>query len=375
MGVFIYVALLFLFLISSLSRSNTLLKLSIFLCFLFSSSAMGFGYDWLNYKLVFNDFYTGVSSQFYIVYEPAFSFLMYFVGSLSLSFQWVVIFSHLVCFFFLYKYAVTFERAGFIFFCCYAFFGLALLNEQLRQAVALSIFLFATTKSGSKFYLYLFFAMMFHYSAVFGFIFIFVKKYLAGPRPFLQLFITCFLSQFFITAFIEALTSSYILSSLPLFISMKITQYVESGAFGESGFSLGLLINAFLVLYCLIIRCGDSRSAWRNGAIFYSVFAIQSKVVFLIYRFNYYFLPFLFVTFHSYLIACIREKKTLNILSLLLIVFVYGLKPLFSPLYFDYLVDYESYWLSSKSFEQREEDVCIRLLKIDNNLDYCKRRY
>lgn len=374
MGYLFYIAILCVLLFSSFLNSRTFLKLSILFCFLFTSSAMGFGYDWLNYRLVFDDYYVS-SSDFVIVYEPAFSFILYIVSRLALSFQWVLIFSHLICFYFLYKYAVRFERSNFIFFCCYSFFGLVLLNEQLRQAIALSIFLYSTTLKSRKCYWYLLLAMTFHYSAIFGLLFFGAKRFLSGGKSGFKLLALCIMSYLFMLTLIYLLNSSILDLLLPPFISFKIQQYVNSGALGESGFSIGVLISLCLIFYFLIIRAGSSGSVYRNGAVFYAVFSIQSRMVFFLYRIHYFFLPFVFVTLNAYFEKCLYNRKFFNVFILLLVVFLYGLKPVVSPLFSQYLNDYEFYWFSKSNFTQREAKVCQELLKIDPELDYCKRRY
>lgn len=374
MGQFFYVVILCLLVISSFSKSRIFLKLSVMICFIFSSSAMGFGYDWLNYRLVFDNFYYK-ETGFLIVYEPAFSLIMYIVGALSLSFQWVVIVSHIICFYFMYSYATFFKRSNFVFFCCYSFFGLVLLNEQLRQAIALSVFLYSTTLKSRKCYWCLLLAMSFHYSAVFGLLFFGVRRFLSGSVAALRLVVICVIFQCFMFTLIYILNSSIVDAIFPSFISSKILQYVNSGALGESGFSVGVLINVFLVVYLLIIRAGDCHSTYRNGAVFYALFSIQSRMVFFLYRINYYFLPFVFCTFNAYFEKCLNNRKHFNVFILMLVVFLYGLKPFASPLFSRYLSDYEFYWFSKSSFMQREAKVCRELLKIDPALDYCERRF
>ncbi|MGL5667357.1 MAG: EpsG family protein [Shewanella sp.] len=374
MGYLFYITILCVLLFSSFLNSRIFLKLAIFFCFLFTSSAMGFGYDWLNYRLVFDDYYVS-SSGFVIVYEPAFSFILYIVSQLDLSFQWVIILSHLICFYFLYKYAVSFERSSFIFFCCYSFFGLILLNEQLRQAIALSIFLYSTTLKSRKCYWYLLLAMTFHYSAIFGLLFFGAKRFLSGKKSGFKLLVLCVMSYLFMLTFIYLLNSSILDVLLPPFISFKIQQYVNSGALGESGFSIGVLISLCLIFYFLIIRAGSSGSVYRSGAVFYAVFSIQSRMVFFLYRINYFFLPFVFCTFNSYFDKCLKERKYFNVFILTAVVFLYGMKPMMSPFFSQYLIDYEFYWISTVSFSQREALVCQKLLLIDPELDYCKRRF
>ncbi len=374
MGYLLYIAILCFLLFASFFNSRNLLIVSVLFCFIFSSSAMGFGYDWLNYRLVFDNFYTS-SSDFVIVYEPAFSFVLYIVAILSLSFQWVIVFSHIICFYFLYKYAISFKRSSFVFFCCYSFFGLILLNEQLRQAIALSIFLYSTTLKSRKCYWFLLLAITFHYSAIFGLIFYGSKRFLSKGVPGARLLVLCIISQIFMMMFIYVLNSSFLDVLLPSFISGKIQQYINSGALGESGFSFGLIISFFLIIYFLIIREGAIGSVNRNGAIFYVVFSIQSRMVFFLYRINYFFLPFVFCTCNSYFDKCMVNKKNVNVFVLILVVFLYGLKPMSSPLFSQYLNDYEFYWFSQIGFPQREEQVCRKLLLIDPELDYCKRRF
>lgn len=374
MGQLFYVVILCILLIMSFSSSRHFLKVSVIFCFIFSSSAMGFGYDWLNYKLVFDSFYYQ-ATEFSIVYEPAFSLIMYIVGLLSLSFQWVIVASHLVCYCFIYSYAIFFKRSNFVFFCCYSFFGLILLNEQLRQAIALSIFLYSTTLKSRRCYWFLLLAMTFHYSAVFGLLFFGVRKFLSGRVVGFRLLVLYIMSQCFMFMLIYILSSSLVDVFFPSFISAKIQQYINSGALGESGFSTGVLINVFFAVYLLIIRAGDYHSIYRNGAVFYAVFSIQSRMVFFLYRINYFFLPFVFVTLNAYFEKCLSNRKYFNVFILILVVFLYGLKPIASPLFSQYLNDYEFYWFSKSNFTQREAKVCQELLKIDPELDYCKRRY
>lgn len=374
MGQLLYVAILFLLLIASFSTSRNILKLSVTICFVFSSSAMGFGYDWLNYKLVFDNFFNKTVG-FSIVYEPAFSLLMYIISALSLSFQWIIIASHSICFFFIYRYATCFKRSNFVFFCCYSLFGLVLLNEQLRQAIALSVFLYSTTLKSRRCYWFLLLAMTFHYSAVFGLLFFVVRRFLSGRASGFRLIVICVISQGFMFMLIYMLNSSLVDVFLPSFISAKIQQYVNSGSLSESGFSTGVLINTVLAVYLFIIRAGDFNSVYRSGAVFYSVFSIQSRMVFFLYRIHYYFLPFVFCTFNAYLDNCLNNRKHFNVFILMLVVFFYGLKPTASPLFSQYLSDYEFYWFSQSSFTEREAKVCQDLLRIDPDLDYCKRRF
>lgn len=374
MGQLFYVVILFILLASAISNSRNTFIVSVTCCFIFSSSAMGFGYDWLNYKLVFDNFFYK-PTFFSIIYEPAFSLIMYAVGFFALSFQWVIISSHLICFFFLYLYSTHFNRPGFVFFCCYSFFGLILLNEQLRQAIALSIFLYSTTLKSRRCYWFLLLAMTFHYSAIFGFLFFGIRSFLSGGVVGVKLIVICIFSQLFMFALVYILNSPLVDVYFPSFISVKIQQYVNSGALGDNGFSAGVLINVVLIVYFFIIRLGDNNSVYRNGAVFYAVFSIQSRVVFFLYRINYFFLPFVFYTLNSYFEKSLSKKKYFNVFILLLVVFLYGLKPITSPFFLQYLRDYEFYWFSNVSFTEREAKVCQDLLIIDPELDYCKRRF
>lgn len=374
MGVLLYVSLILFLAICSTSTSRFLLICCVFVTFLFSSSPIGFGYDWLNYNLVYQEFYFSYDN-YRLVYEPLFSLILSFCGYFSLPFQWVIIVSQAVAYFFIYKFVGNFKYSIFAFLCCYSLFGLNLLNEQLRQGVALSIFLFASTKTGRQFFIYTLMAALFHYSAIIGFAYPLLKKAFSSRNALFNLILVVVLSQLALLIFIQLMSTGLAELFLPSFLATKVRQYVLSGMFSETGFSFGVLVNFAIAIFLLLISKSKTDVVNRFGGVFYSIFAIQSRSVFFFYRFSYFFLPFFISAFSNFLEISVRKKFKVNILIIFLIIISLGLKPVFSTLTRQYLLDYKFYWTSNGDFDERERVVCRNLLALDPSLDYCARRY
>lgn len=99
-------------------------------------------------------------------------------------------------FFFIYRYATCFKRSNFVFVAIHSL-AWFLLNEQLRQAIALSVFLYSTTLKSRRCYWFLLLAMTFHYSAVFGLLFFVVEMVLIRKSLWVQAYSDmCYFSGF-----------------------------------------------------------------------------------------------------------------------------------------------------------------------------------
>lgn len=132
------------------------------------------GVDWLNYYYVF-DYFKGA---FDIRYDLLFNIYLYIAANFIGVFQLVIFIFYFFSFFLLYKLTknscIVINGPAFI--TCVVFLGgMALVLDQIRQFVAICISFFAFNHllqgNTKKFYKFILFAALFHYSALFVLLF------------------------------------------------------------------------------------------------------------------------------------------------------------------------------------------------------------
>lgn len=364
----IYIFLALFLYVSTLSKSTKLYTVNLVLVFIYFSSAYCFNYDWINYR----NFYENVLSDNLVQsiiesgFEPGFVIIAYSTKLLGLDYQWVIVFLNVIVFSFFNSSIKKFHNKNIALFIFFSFFGFFLLAEQIRQAVALAIGLKAIQyyidKKASKFYFLTILAILFHVSAVFLFVIMYVHKIFSRKSKPVIILIMLIAGTLAPLLFSIILQNPSFFSFYPL-LAKKLAYYSNQDLGNDSGIlTPGLLPNIILLLlvcyYCL--KTFGSRHSQQ--ALVASAFIIQSKIISLFYRFSHYGIIYFFFCFDE----IFKDKKPLNLFRffVMTIILSFGLKPLSTELYRASVLDYQFYWTTSQDQNSMKDRKCDILYQV-----------
>ncbi len=287
----IYYSLLFWFFLMSFTKSKKILISSFLISALSLGLTYGHGYDWINYSQIYSDLkYENSDVPFEYGYYYAMKLFYYFSAPYSLFH-----FSITICIFYLiYTFCKKTLNPNLSFFVMFSFAGYFLFMEQMRQGlaisiVALSIFM-VPTKQYVRFTVMILLATMFHFTAIFGFLylvltpknqFLFKTKYLIASS--LVIFSVMFI--YFnpgIVSFIPAL-------ELKINLYKAQEQTLINSIFFLS--SILYLILAAVVFLMKYHKPDNKESLMIDGAVCSALFMYQTKIAFLLQRVQYYAVP------------------------------------------------------------------------------------
>ncbi len=354
----LYLLLTIWLMICSFTRNSSIFIYNILLLFIFFSSAYCFNYDWMNYRV----FYENLNSLSLIDnivnsgFEPAFVAISMLCNTLKLDYQWVIILCDIIIFFCVVKTIGKFRNKNIALFVFFAFFGFYLIAEQIRQAVAISIGLlaFAKLKQGysKSFFLYVVLAMLFHVSAVMIFSFYFLEKIFYMRKRRLLLIVFLIVGTILPSLFSILIQHPEWFSFYPLLMK-KLSYYADSELGNNSAIiTPGLLPNTLLLLICMVFFVRDIYYKYSQQAIVSAAFIIQSKVVALFYRFSNYGIIYIIYAVEDYL-GSSRKNSVFIYISFVLCITLFALKPFSTELYRSSVMDYHFYWLSEKNDEAK----------------------
>lgn len=366
-----YIFLCVVLALSSFSNSRLLCKFNTFLIFIFLSGAYSYGYDWIRYR----EYYEFVFSPYDYstwLYEPGFSMILLITKSLSLDYQWAVVLTSLILCFNIYKYSISKININFCLLFVFSVFGFMEFAEQIRQGVAISFILLAVNflinKNKGKFYLYVFYASMFHASAIICLLFAYMIKLLERKNPALKLVV--FILAGFISVWGFKILINYIdIIGINGFIATKLKGYAESDGSDSGILSSGLLLNLSVIIIALLSI--QSKSGKYYASVFFAFFVIQSKVVSIAYRFSYYGYAFIYESFEWLYNA--NKGRHFNRILMVMILLVFAFKPLINPVYRAMFDDYNSYWLGLINGLPDINNVRLERCNtlINNGIQYC----
>lgn len=315
----------------SFTKSKRVLVLSFLISTLSLGLTYGHGYDWINYNQIYSDLKYDDGE---IPFEYGYYYLMklFYYSSASYPVFHLAITS--LIFYLIYGFCKKTLNPNLSFFVMFSFAGYFLFMEQMRQGLALSIASLAMLKLPArqyfKFTLYILIATMFHFTAIFGFLYLFLT-----PKNKL-LFKTKYLiaSSLLIMIIMFVYFNPGLVSFIPA-LAFKISLYKEQEqTMINSVFFLSSILYVILALVILLMKLLSSRDQeglMLDGAVCSALFMYQTKVAFLLQRVQYYAVPSLIYGTDKYF----HRVSTLSALriSYVVLIFTIGLMPLRFEIY------------------------------------------
>lgn len=269
--VFIFLFLFFFALYEQFFRLEKHISLYVYAIFsIFIVLFVGFrqcGFDYENYYFYFKNLISvdWENNSEVLGAEKGYAFLNYLIGDYRGLLLCMSLVTVLLMFSFFYKYSPVVYFSLFLFFAV-SFYPMVM--GQYRQALAVSIILWAFVVKKRSLVLFLFLvlvASLFHMSAFLAVMALFVPhSLLKGKYYFLILFLAFLFSEFGVAFFYNiALGGSD-------FIVRKVMIYAE----GEAGMRLGLntamLLRVFF--FCIFYRNRDRITSYSQGAYFLNLY-------------------------------------------------------------------------------------------------------
>ncbi|WP_180134905.1 EpsG family protein [Acinetobacter sp. YH12070] len=266
-------------LLAFFEKNNIIFKYLYAFTFVFIILFVGFRYeigvDWYTYLIIY-DYLDGLSFKDTILYtDPMYGAFNYLSNKIGIEGMWLVNLScSIILFYFLYKFSEKFKYVAIPFFVSYTYFIIVVSMNYVRQSVAISISLlalyFAMNNKKYKFLLLIFFASLFHKSAIFLIVIFPIFYILKFRLNKLMIFIYVFLSIIFITGALyyssingeniytssdSELSSSGALFRLtyhliPIYLYLYSRNIFKS-EFGKNIFILDFLL--ILIFYCVFL--------------------------------------------------------------------------------------------------------------------------
>ena len=271
-------------------------------------------------------------------YEPAYFFLMVGLKYLGISFPFLFIITAFLQIFFIFKWAANYKYL--LTWIIYFYFTSLYLFDSMnivRQAIAFSLILYSITyiyKSDFiRFCLVIFFAYLFHKSAIIFLPFYFFLKYDWIKRKYIQLvllIIFYILSDFIVDIFFNKVV---VLSNILNYEYSSVFKGDEF-YFENSEFSLGIGTYFMLAINCTIILYSDKLKdffkeqhyiAYHNlfliGA--FLSFAVEKSNSIVFSRFLFYFssIRLVLLGFLCYYLFSVSKDKNSKIIGVLILFF------------------------------------------------------
>lgn len=357
--------------LSSYSKSKLICILNTVLIFIFLSGAYSYGYDWIRYREYYEQVFKVADISTWL-YEPGFSLILLTTKLLKLDYQWVVVICSFILCANICNYALKKKSINFCLFFVFSVFGFMEFAEQIRQGVAISFVLLSVNylleKSNKKFALFVFFASMFHASAIICLAFAPLLKILTKKNAKLKALIFTILGFIAVWGF-----KLFILNigsfGFSGFIATKLQGYATSDGSDSGVLSAGLILNLAVIFIALLST--QTHKAKHFCSVIFSFFVIQSKAVSIAYRFSYYGYSFIYEAFEW--LYTVKNGRNFNKIILLMVLLVFCFKPLLNPVYRAMFDDYHSFWLGI--FTEQPDIINIRNERcatlIENGIKYC----
>ncbi|MDM9658854.1 MULTISPECIES: EpsG family protein [Raoultella] len=335
--VFLFASLLLM--ICSLYNRRVVFIVSSFVISLYFITTYGYGYDWINYYLWYNN----LDSELTPIVEPGFYFLMKTSNTLGITFgqfmSLISIFNYTILFLFCRR----FKSSAFVFFCLFSFYSYFMYSVQLRQGIAISVLLMGLKFDDNfnlkkSYFWYIIAASFFHVSAIFSILYIVLNP--KNINSFKRNMILLSLSMVII---ISIYLNPNIISFIP-YVGDKVYAYRKSFEQYNDGlfsFFIMLVVSKYTILYfsmmILTWRCylqSKDNSILKSTFSFYFLMLTKSSPFLL--RFGYYFVPSVAIGLDNYMAARTNNKifyikKTLIHLG----IFVVSSSTLWSPAAFE----------------------------------------
>jgi len=306
---YLYIILLFLiFLIEDLKRKGYSDKFGNRLIFimvlLFSALRYDITRDYFNYVKLFTEIRLAdseVSELGYYYLNHLFSFSKY-------GFIFVFAFCSFVC---VYSFHKTFVRLGMVdwgWFFSITLLVVLMMNNQIRQAVSMSIFTLALPyiekRKFLKFSILMIVAMLFHFSAVICFPFYFAFQFFKKINPSKGLWLLLLLTTYFV--YLSGVLYDFGIEVFKLF--PQYIHYVDREFFSsrdEIKSGLGILLMLFLAIITILLKDKSSKRfiPYFNMAILYFLFFIIFSDLRVLQRVSRYLYIFVVVSFSHIMLS------------------------------------------------------------------------
>lgn len=365
--------------------------------FLLCAGSVENGSDWIWYRQgffgleEFGNFQEALVSS---VYEPGFLFLMYSAHALGLSYQYVVAVVALICVscWWYFARSVGFLSPALLLAFLILIDGWTLYNEQLRQAVAVSIFLpvlvWATNGWWIRVLLGIIFALTFHTSAIFILPMLVLQQCLIRwPKMWhswmlLMSYAAAVWAGIGITV---SLVQAEVFNKIGLqFVQNKLAVYLESENYGAPLISAGLISYAIGTYVLILARrvVMERGNLWMNLIWHFSamwcLLGPIFRIVGIFVRFEHFLLIFL-VPLCAFLWQSTQGRRSILALgqraALLSFALVFFLRISLHPEQTVWVNNYQNYFVNFFLDERwdtldRQDMICSNL--DENGNDFCK---
>mgnify|MGYP002128873384 CR=1 FL=1 len=373
--------------------------LSFFLFFLFLGFSYPSGYDFVGYFTNYNCLVNHTcNSDNLIKFESGYNLLVLIFGQLGyqLTIVAIAIFNVVCVFKFIQKNKIG--NGSFVFFVLLTMLGWVLYIEAIRQAMAMSIFLYAIqylyTKKIAKYVFFVLLSTMFHSSAIITLLFIFSVVVKSRWIIYLSGMVMLIVYLLFITIPNEIIYGAILFFKLlPDFIGNTVVEklnfYMMSDAYKpQVSIGIGAIIDFSLV--CLfIIALRDLKNNIHDetynrgfnitlvGIFFYVFFAMLiGRYMPVLTRIGWFGIPFIIILFSQYFRGDVFYKiqyhnRWQRVIRILIVSFL--CMQSCRPLVYDYsghaVLNQQSIFenmngLDDKSLEKLSHDKCVYLSNI-----------
>ncbi len=335
------------------------------------------GPDWIAYKQFFE--YVEPATKFYTStywqnigshgFEPLFKVYASIIKVFSNNYIYLNLFSAVISLFVLFRFyhkaTIYPVIAVFLYFCSYSLLGDM---TVVRQILAASIFIFSLDDvKERKFFSFsvkIFFAILFHYSAVIVLLF-----YLAYPLLNNRWF-TCISAVllFYFFVFWGGFTTILIKSLLSVFLgfndalAFKLAQYLKEASVAEMTLGIGFIERSILFIACIIFKDKIIKRFDVYGNLILNLFMFNYLVslVFLDFsvfysRFRYYFV-FCVPVLYTYFLVLVKQRA-----FPFLVYFWYGVLWIYLTVYSapQMYIPYQNYFGEILGFEHVNREKMI----------------
>ncbi|MGK2960215.1 MAG: EpsG family protein [Candidatus Malihini olakiniferum] len=294
----------------SFFEKEFLFKIFFWIIAIYFSFNICYGYDWINYRIVYEDSIYSSYTPFFF-YEPGLLWVMRFFSSFNIPFMYFLGACSFCIYCSIYYFCNSMKNPSFSFFAIFSFFSVFILSEWIRQAIAISITMIGLVheRKGRKFVFYMacVIASFFH---IFAVIIIPYSIIISWSGKYVTRFII--ISTIAAIVIIYAMYNPDFLAFIPL-IGEKIAQYGSVVSGRQSGLfefilSSKLILVYFALFITLFILKKRYSSLSKSLCSVYILFI--SKFSSVLTRISFYFVPFIVMNMNDFISDKGRGMRT-----------------------------------------------------------------
>ena len=341
----------YLFLVCGYFRENKLFNLNCSIVFLFLALNNYNGFDWINYYSTYQDSTVLELLSMQALAESGSPAFMLVLAIAKLADTYIIVFAISALLFLLAVRALAehHKNKNIVLFLCFSFFAYYYYIERIKQGFSISLVIFAVAfllkDKRTKAWGAIFLACLFHSSAFLAIpVLFFPYNSVAANRRGHSIGVAVVL---LFSAAIYFLQQPNVIGFLPAPLLYYFDAYDEQLSILNLGFfvSVGGLSFLFLLVVLYRIAASRPRLATRNFAFYAYLFSYITNLYYGFSRINNYFYPYVINILAEY--AGDRSRRSFWRIMVLCSALIQLARPMATSYYFDSIIGYEVWGLSS----------------------------